>query len=52
MSYNYIFQKKILHMKTKGSVCNMHLFSENSPDLETTKVSMRNIHGTLCFHMK
>ena len=31
MSYNYIFQKKLLHMKTKGSVYNMHHFCENSP---------------------
>ena len=31
MSYNYIFQKKLLHMKTKGSMYETHLFSENSP---------------------
>ena len=52
MSYDYIFQKKLLlnHMKTKGSVyINTHLFSEK---LFTSKVSMRNIHGMLCFHMK
>ena len=50
MSYNnYIFQKKLLHMKTKGSVYKTHLFSENSPQ----KVSMRiNICGMLCFYMK
>ena len=49
MSYNYIFQKKLLHMKTKGSVYKTHLFSENLP----RKVSMRiNICRMLCFHMK
>ena len=44
MSYNYIFQKKLLHMKTKGSVYNTHLFSKNSP--RNSKVSM---HIKLCF---